>query len=222
MKYKITRVNWHVITWRFESCDVTLCHWVKHSWRFDWSERLHLQGQACCQKQVTPLRLPHIPEDWDLQLQHSENLKACKLLLLSWGSGKKPHELWRVWCLRLCDISREMWRGLIHRNSLLGLCILKSSTATSECCHQLQQGSLVPMHCKFSGEESSYSYVRLYQMNLLQKICKESKKIHREIWGSHSGDYERCCVLGHDVARPKSDWYRTGQDFGISVHRLLK
>ena len=47
-------------------------------------------------------------------------------------------------------------------------------------------------------------------MNLLQKICKETNTIHREILGSHRGDYERYCVLGYDVARPKSDWDKTG------------
>jgi hypothetical protein len=51
-------------------------------------------------------------------------------------------------------------------------------------------------------------------MNLIQKICKETNKIHGEIWGSHSGDYERYCVLGYDVTRPKSDW---GRDWGTTL-----
>jgi len=110
--------------------------------------------------------------------------------------------------LEALDSSREMLRGLIHRNSFLSLCIIKSNTATSECCHQLQQGSLVPMHCKYSGEESSYSYKRSYQMNLLHKICKETNKIHSEIWGSHRVDYKWYCILGYDVAGPQSDWDR--------------
>lgn len=58
-------------------------------------------------------------------------------------------------------------------------------------------------------------------MDLLQKKCRKTNKIHSEIWCSHSGDYEGYCVLGYDVARTDTDW-ELGHDFGISVHKHLK
>jgi hypothetical protein len=61
---------------------------------------------------------------------------------------------------------------------------------------------------KVSTEESSYFYVRSYQMNSLQKQCKETQNSAR-FWVL-TVVIEWYCVLSYDVARPNSYWDRTG------------
>jgi hypothetical protein len=42
-------------------------------------------------------------------------------------------------------------------------------------------------------------------MHSLQRgtLCRDTNPVdrfnHREVWGSHTGDYEECCLLGCDI-----------------------
>ena len=79
-------------------CDVTLCHWVSISWHFVGPQGFHLSPSKHSGS-VHPTTMHHIPDGFNLQQNHYENLKSRDKAIHHYNNDTRDllaKELWRT------------------------------------------------------------------------------------------------------------------------------